>query len=206
MKTKENIDMLRHERDAEAQGYRRICGVDEVGYGPWAGPVYSCAVVLPDGFEMEGLTDSKKISEKKREALFEPLCQSVEYALGICSVEEIEQMGPGAARWESMRRAVEALHEAPDYVLVDGNHFPAQLAYPGAYLVKGDQLSLSIAAASVIAKVSRDRLMCSLAKQYPQYHFEAHKGYGTKAHAQAIIEHGPCPIHRSQYIRNVLKK
>lgn len=205
MSTLELTDMLLHERAAAQQGYRRICGVDEVGFGPWAGPVYSCAVVLPEGFALEGLTDSKKLSEKKREALFEPLCERVEYALGICSVEEIEQLGPGPARWESMRRAVAGLQQAPDYVLVDGNFFPPQLACEGRCIVKGDQLSLTIAAASVIAKVSRDRLMCQLAEQYPQYHFEKHKGYGTKAHAQAIVEHGPCPIHRKQYIRNVLK-
>jgi len=199
----ETIDMLAHEAAARAQGFAQICGVDEVGWGPLAGPIYSCAVILPTGFDMAGVTDSKKLSEKNREALYEPLCACVVYALGICSVEEFEVMGAAAARWESMRRAVAGLPVVADFALVDGNHMP-DLGMPGRCIVKGDAASASIAAASIIAKVARDRYMVELAKEYPQYGFEQHKGYGTKLHIEAIRQHGPCLAHRSRYIRKVL--
>jgi len=199
----ETIDMLTHEKAAQAQGFLRICGVDEVGWGPLAGPIYSCAVILPEGFDMAGVTDSKKLSEKKREALYEPLCEAVTYSIGICTVEDFECMGAAAARWESMRRAVTGLPVAADYALVDGNHMP-MLDIGGQCIVKGDAASASIAAASIIAKVARDRYMVELAQEYPQYGFEVHKGYGTKMHMEAIRQYGPCPAHRSQYIRKVL--
>ena len=199
------IDMLAYEKAAQMQGFGRICGVDEVGWGPLAGPIYSCAVILPAGFDMAGVTDSKKLSEKKREALYEPLCKAVTYSIGICTVEEFETLGAAEARWESMRRAVAGLNGGADFALVDGNHMP-QLGVNGQCIVKGDGVSASIAAASILAKVARDRYMVELAREYPQYGFEVHKGYGTKRHMEAIREFGPCPMHRSRYIRKVLAK
>jgi len=201
----ETVDMLAYEKAAQEQGFEQICGVDEVGWGPLAGPIYSCAVILPKDFDMAGVTDSKKLSEKKREALYEPLCQRVTFFIGICTVEEFESMGPGAARWESMCRAVAGLQIQTDYALVDGNHMP-KLEIPGQCIVKGDSVSASIGAASIIAKVARDRYMVELAKEYPQYGFELHKGYGTPLHMERLRQHGPCPAHRSQYIRKVLAK
>lgn len=194
-------DLWKYEKEAMEQGYCRIAGTDEAGRGPLAGPVCAAAVILPFGIEIPGLTDSKKLTEKKREALF-PIIQekALAYAIEFAWVEEIEEYNILHASQNAMRRAVEALNPAADFVLVDGNRsdgFPV----PDRTIVKGDALSLSIAAASVLAKVSRDRLMVEYAKSYPGYGFEIHKGYPTKAHYEALRTLGPCEIHRPSFLR-----
>ena len=194
-------DLWKYEKEAMEQGYCRIAGTDEAGRGPLAGPVCAAAVILPFGIEIPGLTDSKKLTEKKREALF-PIIQekALAYAIEFAWVEEIEEYNILHASQNAMRRAVEALNPAADFVLVDGNRsdgFPV----PDRTIVKGDALSLSIAAASVLAKVSRDRLMMEYAKAYPGYGFEVHKGYPTKAHYEALRTLGPCEIHRPSFLR-----
>lgn len=197
----ELLDLWKYEKEAMEQGYCRIAGTDEAGRGPLAGPVCAAAVILPFGIEILGLTDSKKLTEKKREALF-PIIQekALAYAIEFAWVEEIEEYNILHASQNAMRRAVEALNPAADFVLVDGNRsdgFPV----PDRTIVKGDALSLSIAAASVLAKVSRDRLMMEYAKAYPGYGFEVHKGYPTKAHYEALRTLGPCEIHRPSFLR-----
>ena len=197
----ELLDLWKYEKEAMEQGYCRIAGTDEAGRGPLAGPVCAAAVILPFGVEVPGLTDSKKLTEKKREALF-PIIQekALAYAIEFAWVEEIEEYNILHASQNAMRRAVETLNPAADFVLVDGNRsdgFPV----PDRTIVKGDALSLSIAAASVLAKVSRDRLMVEYAKSYPGYGFEIHKGYPTKAHYEALRALGPCEIHRPSFLR-----
>ncbi|MBR6763405.1 MAG: ribonuclease HII [Clostridia bacterium] len=197
----ELLDLWKYEKEAREQGYCRIAGTDEAGRGPLAGPVCAAAVILPFGVEIPGLTDSKKLTEKKREALF-PIIQekALAYAIEFAWVEEIEEYNILHASQNAMRRAVETLNPAADFVLVDGNRsdgFPV----PDRTIVKGDALSLSIAAASVLAKVSRDRLMVEYAKAYPGYGFEVHKGYPTKAHYEALRALGPCEIHRPSFLR-----
>ena len=199
----EILDLWKYEKEAMEQGYRWIAGTDEAGRGPLAGPVCAAAVILPFGVEIPGLTDSKKLTEKKREALF-PVIQekALAYAIEFAPVEEIEEYNILHASQNAMRRAVEALNPAADFVLVDGNRsdgFPV----PDRTIVKGDALSLSIAAASVLAKVSRDRLMLEYAKAYPGYGFEVHKGYPTKAHYEALRALGPCEIHRPSFLRKM---
>lgn len=199
----EILDLWKYEKEAMEQGYRWIAGTDEAGRGPLAGPVCAAAVILPFGVEIPGLTDSKKLTEKKREALF-PVIQekALAYAIEFAPVEEIEEYNILHASQNAMRRAVEALNPAADFVLVDGNRsdgFPV----PERTIVKGDALSLSIAAASVLAKVSRDRLMLEYAKAYPGYGFEVHKGYPTKAHYEALRALGPCEIHRPSFLRKM---
>ncbi len=197
----ELLDLWKYEKEAREQGYCSIAGTDEAGRGPLAGPVCAAAVILPFGIEIPGLTDSKKLTEKKREALF-PIIQekALAYAIEFAWVEEIEEYNILHASQNAMRRAVETLNPVADFVLVDGNRsdgFPV----PDRTIVKGDALSLSIAAASVLAKVSRDRLMMEYAKAYPGYGFEVHKGYPTKAHYEALRTLGPCEIHRPSFLR-----
>ena len=187
-----------------AEGYPVLCGIDEAGRGPLAGPVFAAAVILPDGLVIEGLNDSKKISEKKREALFDVICrEAVSYAVASASVEEIEQYNILQANYMAMRRAVAALSVKPDLILVDGNGLPPGLPVPARTLVKGDALSASVAAASILAKVSRDRLMMELDVQYPQYLFAKHKGYGTALHYEMLREHGLSPVHRRSFLKKI---
>jgi len=198
----EDIDkypMWRFEHQTQSKGYKIIAGIDEAGRGPLAGPVVSAAVILPPGFNCPGVTDSKKLSEKKREALF-PLIKSQALAVGtgMADHEEIDQINILAASLLSMKRAVQALSVTPDFLLIDGK-FTINMDLPQLAVVKGDQQSISIAAASIIAKVTRDSFMAELHKRYPQYNFIRHKGYPTKAHKQAIVEHGPCPFHRTTF-------
>lgn len=193
--------MLEYERALQAGGYGRIAGVDEAGRGPLAGDVFAAAVILPDGFMPEGLNDSKKLSEKKREKLFDVITENaVSYAIGRATATEIDEINILQATYLAMRRAAEGLVVKPDYVLIDGN--PVQgMPYLNASIVKGDSLSLSIAAASIIAKVARDRYMQEMDALYPGYGFSVHKGYGTKAHKEAVWEKGPCPIHRRSFLK-----
>lgn len=182
-------------------GYTVVAGTDEAGRGPLAGPVYAAAVILPQGLVIDGLNDSKKITEKKREKLFDIICQeAVSYGIAYATPREIDEYNILNASQLAMRRAVAMLTPTPDLVLVDGNiarEFPMD-AKP---IVKGDALSMSIAAASILAKVSRDRIMAELAKEYPQYQLEKHKGYPTPLHMNLVREFGPSPIHRKTFLK-----
>lgn len=194
------------EQKAKEQGYSLVCGIDEAGRGPLAGPVYAAAVILPDGLELPGLNDSKKLTEKKREELFSLICEkAVAYGIGCASEQEIDEINILQATYLAMRRAVEELPVPADYALVDGNRMPP-LAIPGETIVKGDASSASIAAASILAKVSRDRVMKMMDEVYPQYQFAKHKGYGTKLHVEMLREYGPSPIHRKTFLKKILAK
>lgn len=199
--------MLAYEQQQWSAGHHRVAGVDEAGRGPLAGPVVAAAVVFQRAFverESEAsltlLTDSKQLSESRRESFFELLQDSgeVEIGVGVADVDEIDQINILRATHQAMKRAVEALPELPDHILVDGRPVPG-LPSPSTSIVKGDSLSLSIAAASIIAKVTRDRAMRELDAVYPGYGFAGHKGYGTQAHVQALLEHGPTPVHRMSF-------
>ena len=193
------------ENEARSKGYKLVCGVDEAGRGPLAGPVCAAAVILPDNCEIEGLNDSKKISEKKREALFDIIKEkAISYSIAYGSLEEIEEYNILEATYLAMNRAIEGLNTKADFALIDGNRVPKGIKIPCETVVKGDSKSCSIAAASILAKVTRDRLMLEYDKKYPQYLFAQHKGYGTKAHYEAIKQHGVCEIHRLSFLKNVL--
>ncbi len=184
-----------------------LCGVDEAGRGPFAGPVCAAAVILPPDLELEGLNDSKKVTEKKREKLFPIICENaVAYHIAFASVEEIEEYNILQATFLAMKRAVEGLGITPDRILIDGDKLPPHLPAPAQPLIKGDALSASVAAASILAKVSRDRLMYELDREYPQYGFAGHKGYGTKAHCEAILKHGILPCHRRSFLKKLLSR
>ncbi len=191
--------MLAFEKEALLHGYKIIAGVDEAGRGPLAGPVVSAAVVLPQNFCVSGINDSKKLSEKKRAALF-PLIkeQVLSFGIGMADHEEIDRINILQASLLSMKRAVTALSPAPDFLLIDGK-FSIDSPIHQLPVIKGDARSLSIATASILAKVTRDRIMTDLAVQYPEYGFDRHKGYPTRAHKQAILDHGPCPVHRKSF-------
>ncbi|MDO4608315.1 MAG: ribonuclease HII [Clostridia bacterium] len=194
-----------YETNAKQNGYSLVCGVDEAGRGPLAGPVCAAAVILPENCVIDGLNDSKKISEKKRELLFDIIKEkALAYSIAYGTLEEIEQYNILEATYLAMNRAVNGLDIKPDFALIDGNRVPKGIAIPCETVVKGDSKSCSIAAASILAKVTRDRLMLEYDKQYPQYHFAQHKGYGTKAHYEAISQHGVCEIHRRSFLKNVL--
>lgn len=193
------------ENEARIKGYKLVCGVDEAGRGPLAGPVCAAAVILPDNCEIEGLNDSKKISEKKREALFDIIKEkAVAYSIAYGSLEEIEEYNILEATYLAMNRAIDGLNTQADFALIDGNRVPKGIKIPCETVVKGDSKSCSIAAASILAKVTRDRLMLEYDNKYPQYLFAQHKGYGTKAHYEAIKQHGVCEIHRLSFLKNVL--
>lgn len=182
-----------------------VCGVDEAGRGPLAGPVYAAAVILSPEHPIIGLNDSKKLSEKKREALYDVILEeAVDYCIASASVEEIETYNILGATYLAMSRAVAGLTHTPALALIDGNRIPPNLSAPAQTVVKGDALSESIAAASILAKVSRDRVLKELDAQYPQYGFAVHKGYGTAAHTAALREFGPCPEHRPSFLRKIL--
>ena len=191
------------EEELYAQGAKLICGVDEAGRGPLAGPVCAAAVILPRGLEIEGLNDSKKLSEKKREELFEQIkAKAIAYGIAFAEVEEIEEMNILNATFLAMRRAAAQLECTPDIALVDGNRDPG-LEIDTRLVVKGDSRCADIAAASILAKVTRDRYMLEMDRIYPQYLFSKHKGYGTKAHYEALREFGPSPIHRPSFLRKM---
>ena len=191
------------ENEIYAEGFSLICGVDEAGRGPLAGPVYAAAVILPRDAVIDGLNDSKKLTEKKRDALFDVITErALTYGIASASVEEIEEFNILNATFLAMNRAVAKLDPAPELALIDGNRNPG-IAMPSRRIVKGDSRCADIAAASVLAKVSRDRYMLNLAEKYPQYHFEQHKGYGTKLHYEALREYGPSPEHRPSFLRKM---
>lgn len=190
-----------YELEALDAGYTVVCGTDEAGRGPLAGPVCAAAVILPQGLVIEGLNDSKKISEKKREKLFDIICQeAVSYGIAFASAEEIDTINILNASQLAMRRAVAMLDPKPDFVLVDGN-IARDFEMTAKPIVKGDALSMSIAAASILAKVTRDRYCMEMDEAYPEYHFAAHKGYPTKEHMDLVRELGPCPLHRKTFLK-----
>ena len=199
------MDLWQYEREALAQGHSLICGCDEAGAGPLAGPVYAAAVILPLGADIPGLNDSKKLTEKKREALF-PVIQRTALAWSVACVDagEIDKTDILSARMKAMQLAIDGLSQAPDFALIDGNRDRGQTATittPHRCVVKGDSQSASIAAASILAKVSRDRCMVELAEKYPEYRFDKHKGYGTKLHFELLARYGPSPIHRRTFLK-----
>lgn len=182
-----------------------VCGIDEAGRGPLAGDVYAAAVIFDEGVFIDGLNDSKKLTEKKRETLFDEIISKAKaYCIATASVEEIEEINILQATFLAMKRAYEGLGIAADIALIDGNRLP-NLSCEMKTVVKGDGLSASIAAASILAKVSRDRYMTELAEKYPEYRFDKHKGYGTKLHNELILEYGPCPAHRMSFLKKLLK-
>ncbi|MBP0958871.1 MAG: ribonuclease HII [Oscillospiraceae bacterium] len=181
-----------------------LCGVDEAGRGPLAGDVYAAAVVFESGTVIEGINDSKKLSEKKRELLYdEIIAKAKAYCIATASVEEIDELNILNATYLAMKRAVEGLGLTPDLALIDGNRLPPELPCKAETIVKGDGTSASIAAASILAKVARDRYMKELAEKYPQYQFEKHKGYGTKLHTELILANGPSEVHRKTFLRKL---
>ncbi len=189
------------EHSLHEKGYTYVCGVDEAGRGPLCGPVFAAACILPDGLYIEGLNDSKKLTEKKREKLFDIIKkEAVAYCIASASVEEIDELNILEADLLAMRRAIDGLSIKADFAIIDGN-ISRDFQIPAEAVVKGDSKSMSIAAASILAKVARDRICMELDALYPEYGIAKHKGYGTKAHMDALREHGPSPIHRKKFIR-----
>ena len=200
------MDFWAYEREAQAAGYAAVCGVDEAGAGPLAGPVYAGAVILPMGLELPYLNDSKKVSPKRREALFDAIReQAVAWSVAFVTAEEIDEMDILNARMLAMQRAIDGLSLPADYALIDGNRDHGSrcaVVTPHRTIVEGDSRSASIAAASILAKVSRDRYVVEeLDAAYPQYHFAKHKGYGTKLHYEMLDTYGPCPAHRRSFLK-----
>ena len=199
------MDWLEFEKEALAKGYKSVCGVDEAGRGPLAGPVCAAAVILPEGVIIDGVNDSKKLSEKKRESLFDVIReQALSYSIAYATVDEIEENNILNATMLAMRRAIDGLDIKADYAMIDGNKIPP-INIDAECIVKGDAKSMSIACASILAKVSRDRLLYKYAEEYPMYGFDKHKGYGTKVHREAILKYGPCPYHRKSFLKKLYK-
>ena len=195
------------EISANNKGYLAVCGVDEAGRGPLAGPVYAAAVILHNDCQIEGLNDSKKLTEAKREKLFDVIIEkAIAYCVASASVDEIERYNILGATFIAMNRAIDGLNVSADYALIDGNRVPRNISVPCETVVGGDAKSFSIAAASVLAKVSRDRYIVMLDEKYPQYNFKKHKGYGTKEHVEALLKYGPCEIHRPSFLKKILSK
>lgn len=198
----EEINLWQIEQSLSDDNLKLFCGVDEAGRGPLAGPVCAAAVILPFGLDIEGLNDSKKLTDKKRRALFEIIKkEAIAYGIALVDEKRIDEINILQATFEAMREAVSQLGVSPDLVLVDGNQDP-KLPFPTQTVIKGDARSANIAAASILAKVTRDLLMEELAEQYPQYGFEVHKGYGTKKHYEALREYGPSDIHRRTFLKS----
>ena len=194
------------ENELYAEGFTAVCGVDEAGRGPLCGPVVAAACILPRGYIPEGINDSKKLTEKKREKLFDLICENaVAFCIAEASVEEIDRLNILEADLLAMRRAIEGLSVPADYALIDGN-IARDFPIPAKAVIHGDAISPSIAAASILAKVTRDRMCLELDREYPQYGIAKHKGYGTKMHMDALRQYGPSPIHRKQFIRFLEKE
>ena len=199
-------NMWEYEKKHMQEGFQIICGVDEAGRGPLAGPVCAAAVILPYDIDIPGLNDSKKLSDKKRRELFPIICEkAVAYAIAFADHEEIDEINILQATYLAMERAINGLNIKPDFVLIDGNR-TKDFGVPVETVIGGDGKSASIAAASILAKVTRDNYMTEMAEIYPDYGFEIHKGYGTKAHCTSIIEHGPSPIHRITFLKKLYGK
>lgn len=198
-----DITMWEIEESFFAQGYSTVCGVDEAGRGPLAGPVCAAAVILPKNFQIPGLNDSKKLTDKKRRELFPIIKEkAITYGIAFADEKEIDGINILQATFLAMERAIEQLDQKPEILLVDGNR-TKDFGIPAQAIVHGDSLSASIAAASILAKVTRDDYMLQMAQQYPRYQFDIHKGYGTKAHYAALQQHGPCPMHRMTFLKKL---
>ena len=196
-----NVNMWEIEDSFYAEGLQVICGVDEAGRGPLAGPVCAAAVILPKHLELPGLTDSKKLTDKKRRELFPIIKEkAIAYGIGFASESEIDEINILQATFLAMQRALDQLSVRPELALIDGNR-EKDFGIPVKTVIKGDSLSANIAAASILAKVTRDDLMVAMSEKYPAYGFDIHKGYGTKAHYAALTEHGPSPIHRMTFLK-----
>ena len=192
------------ENAALNEGFKTVCGIDEAGRGPLAGPVCAAAVILPLDLEIEGLNDSKKLSEKKREALYDIITEkAVAYSIALVDEKTIDEINILQATFKAMRNAVEGLSVKPDIALIDGNQKPG-LSIEQRTIVKGDAKSMSVAAASILAKVTRDRLMIKLDEEYPEYQFAKHKGYGTKLHYECLEKYGVSPVHRRTFLKKLL--
>ncbi len=201
MRQEAPMDLWVYEREAFDAGIKLVCGVDEAGRGPLAGPVCAAAVILPPGLEIPGLNDSKKLTDKKRRELYDIMIeQAVSYGIAFASEQEIDEINILQATFLAMERAMQKLSPQPELALIDGNR-TKDFGLPVRTIVKGDSLSASIAAASILAKVTRDRLMEEYDAQYPQYGFAVHKGYGTKRHYETLREFGPSPIHRKTFLK-----
>ncbi len=199
---KEPVDWFRYENEAKAEGFNIVCGIDEAGRGPLAGPVCAAAVILPEGCIIEGVNDSKKLTEKKREALFDVIKEkALAYSIAVADEKEIDEINILQATYLAMRRAFDGLDIKPDMALVDGNRDPG-LGVATRTIVKGDANSMSIAAASILAKVTRDRFMLEMDEKYPEYQFAKHKGYGTKLHYEMLTEYGASEIHRKTFLKS----
>jgi ribonuclease HII len=197
------MDLWEIENGLFSEGFNIICGVDEAGRGPLAGPVYAAAVILPKGWCPDGLNDSKKLTAKKRDKLFDEITENaVAYGIGTADEREIDELNILNATYLAMNRAMAAMNADFDLAMIDGNR-SSGIEYPSRTYIGGDGKSASIAAASILAKVSRDRFMLEMAEKYPEYHFESHKGYGTQKHYEAIREFGPSPIHRLTFLKKL---
>lgn len=193
-----------YETEAHENGYTVVCGVDEAGRGPLAGPVFAAAVILPENYTHEILNDSKKLSEKKRDIVFDDIIRdAVAYSIGVATEKEIDEINILNATFLAMKRAVEGLSIKPDLAYIDGNQYP-RTGVKEITIVKGDSKCMSVAAASIIAKVSRDRYMLKVAEEYPEYQFPKHKGYGTKLHYEMIEKYGVSPVHRRSFLKKIL--
>lgn len=196
-------ELWKYEHQCYEEGFEIVCGVDEAGRGPLAGPVCAAAVILPRNLAIEGLNDSKKLSDKRRRALFEQIsAQAVSYGIAFATEQEIDEINILQATFLAMRRALEQLSVRPSMALIDGNR-ETDFGLQVRTIVKGDSLSANIAAASILAKVTRDDFMMRQAELYPQYGFDVHKGYGTRAHYDALRKYGPCPIHRRTFLKKL---
>ena len=196
-------EMLEFDNKYRKPGYRLICGVDEAGRGPLAGPVCAAAVILPEDAEIPGLNDSKKLTDKKRRELFPVICdKAVAYGIAFANHTEIDEINILQATYLAMERAIAKLSVKPEFLLIDGNR-AKDFGIPLETIVGGDGVSASVAAASILAKVTRDDYMLEMAKLYPKYAFDVHKGYGTKAHYAAIAQNGPCEIHRMTFLKKL---
>lgn len=197
------MDLWLLENEIYEEGFRLLCGVDEAGRGPLAGPVCAAAVILPRGLAIADLNDSKKLTEKKRDALYHVICEkALSFGIAFASVEEIEGFNILNATFLAMNRALAQLDPRPELALIDGNRNTG-IQTPSRCVVKGDARCADIAAASILAKVTRDRYMLEMAEQYPEYHFEQHKGYGTRLHYEALRKYGPSPIHRMSFLKKL---
>ena len=193
-----------YEKEAHENGFEVVCGVDEAGRGPLAGPVFAAAVILPENYSHEILNDSKKLSEKKRDLVYDDIIKdAMAWSVGIATEKEIDDINILNATFLAMKRAVDGLSIKPDLAYIDGNQYP-KTGVKEVTIIKGDSKCMSVAAASIIAKVSRDRFMLKIAEEYPQYQFEKHKGYGTKLHYEMIEQHGVSPVHRKSFLKKIL--
>ena len=193
-----------YEQIAHEKGYKVVCGIDEAGRGPLAGPVFAAAVILPENYSHPILNDSKKLSEKKRDEVYEDIIKdAVSYSVGIATEQEIDEINILNATFLAMKRAVEGLNQKPDFAYIDGNQYP-KTGVKEETIVKGDGKCISVAAASIIAKVSRDRFMLEIDKEYPEYQFSKHKGYGTKLHYEMIEKYGVSKVHRRTFLKKIL--